>query len=153
MDAPCRIREATRSDLDAVAVLERAVFSDPWEASAFAPHLGPYFLVAEVNDALVGYVLGSRAADQAEVLNLAVASAHQRRGIATRLWGTLSGLLVRAGVRDVFLEVRESNRSALDFYDVLGFRTVGSRPRYYRHPPEDALVLRCCICASIEGAP
>ena len=46
------------------------------------------------------------------------------------------------GGREVFLEVRESNAAAQALYCGRGFRVVGARQRYYRHPVEDALVLR-----------
>jgi len=51
-------------------------------------------------------------------------------------------LLVRRGGREVFLEVRVSNLAARRLYEAAGFRVVGVRPRYYRRPVEDALVLR-----------
>jgi ribosomal-protein-alanine N-acetyltransferase len=50
-------------------------------------------------------------------------------------------------VRQVFLEVRESNLAAQRLYGGLGFRPIGQRPNYYRSPRENGLVL----CLTLEG--
>jgi [ribosomal protein S18]-alanine N-acetyltransferase len=50
--------------------------------------------------------------------------------------------LTEDGVRAVYLEVRESNQRARTLYESSGFDSVGRRRGYYRHPLEDALVLR-----------
>jgi ribosomal-protein-alanine N-acetyltransferase len=83
-------------------------------------------------------------AGEAHVLNLCIASAWRRQGIARNL---LVALLVHArdrGVRDAFLEVRRSNRAAIALYRRLGFECVGTRRGYYQAEDgrEDALVYR-----------
>jgi ribosomal-protein-alanine N-acetyltransferase len=50
--------------------------------------------------------------------------------------------LAERGVRQVYLEVRESNAPARALYEAFGFRAVGRRKAYYRHPVEDAIILR-----------
>jgi ribosomal-protein-alanine N-acetyltransferase len=90
---------------------------------------------------VAGYVFARRAADEAEILNLAVLAAHARRGVGTGLVDAVLGDLVDAGIVRVFLEVRESNAGARAFYDRLGFRPVGRRRGYYSKPREDAVVL------------
>jgi len=142
MDTPYRIRPAGTPDLPQVAAIERQVFSDPWSAGAFVDVLwqGTSW-VAEAQGHVAGYLIGRAAADEAEVLNLAVAPFHRRRGIGTAL---LEYALLRfreAGARRAFLEVRESNRSAQDFYRTHGFHLVGRRRFYYSRPAEDALIL------------
>ena len=67
---------------------------------------------------------------------------HRREGIAARLIdGLLEGLEGRK-VREVYLEVRESNAAARTLYQGRGFTVAGMRRAYYRYPTEDALVLR-----------
>ena len=90
---------------------------------------------------LAGAVAAREAAGEAEILNLAVAPAWRRRGIGRRLMETVLEWTVSAGVRRVFLEVRESNGGARAFYLRLGFAEAGRRRGYYQHPAEDALVL------------
>ncbi|HSB53274.1 MAG TPA: ribosomal protein S18-alanine N-acetyltransferase, partial [Gemmatimonadales bacterium] len=77
-----------------------------------------------------------------EVLNLAVAPEHRRRGIGGALLEAGLKAFRRRKVDEVFLEVRESNHSAQALYLARGFRPVGQRSAYYRNPKEDALVLR-----------
>ncbi len=141
MDVRFRIRPAVPSDLASIAEIERRVFSDPWPETGFAALLGPFtFVAAGATGHPVGYVFGHRVLDEGEILNLAVAPEYARRGIGTELVKTVLEAFERAGVRQVFLEVRESNAGARAFYQRLGFEPVGRRKGYYAKPREDALV-------------
>ena len=141
MDARFRIRPAVRSDLAGIAEIERRVFSDPWPATGFTALMGPFaFVAATAAGSPVGYVFGHRVLDEGEILNLAVAPEYARMGIGTELVETVLDAFERVGVRQVFLEVRESNAGARAFYERLGFEPVGRRKGYYAKPKEDALV-------------
>ena len=94
---------------------------------------------------MVGYLIGREVAGSGEVLNLAVAPEYRRRGIAGALLESGLASFRRRRVDEVFLEVRESNRSAQALYLSRGFRAVGQRAAYYRNPKEDALVLRLAL--------
>lgn len=145
MDARYRIRRARAADAAAIAALERESFSDPWSEASFREAIAApwsFVLVAEAADRLVGYLVGRDMAGTGEVLNLATAAAHRRAGIARRLLEAGLEELGARGASEVFLEVRGSNAAALDLYRRAGFRPVGVRAGYYRHPVEDALVLR-----------
>ncbi len=151
MDVRFRIRPAAPSDLASIAEIERRVFSDPWPETGFAALLGPFALVAApANGNAVGYVFGHRVLDEGEILNLAVAPEYARRGIGTELVQTMLQAFERAGVRQVFLEVRESNAGARAFYQRLGFEPVGRRKDYYAKPREDALVYRRAIRPRVQ---
>lgn len=142
MDAAYRIRPAAPADLPAITAAERAVFTDAWTEAGLAAAIGPYTLVAESESELVGYLFARLAADEAEILNVAVYPEHRRRGVAAGLVHTSLDALRRAGARSVYLEVRESNEAARAFYNTLGFIEAGRRPRYYRRPVEDAVVMK-----------
>ena len=73
---------------------------------------------------------------------MAVAPEHRRRGLARLLLTELERRLAARGVTSLALEVRPSNEAARALYAALGYRQAGRRPRYYRNPPEDALILR-----------
>ncbi|HWG05203.1 MAG TPA: GNAT family N-acetyltransferase, partial [Beijerinckiaceae bacterium] len=81
---------------------------------------------------LFGFVLSRLAADEAEILTIAVDSALRRRGIATRLLAAHMGRLQNAGVHTLFLEVDEENTAARPLYTRFGFETIDRRPGYYR---------------------
>lgn len=103
--------------------------------------------MAEGADGVAGYAVAHHAADEGEILNLAVAPAHHRRGIGRALVEEVLARLAARGVRAVFLEVRASNTAARALYAGVGFREVGRRARYYRRPVEDAIVLRAANVA------
>lgn len=142
MDVPYRIRQATAADLCAIHAIERQAFSDPWSPSAFAPLFDDVALVAVRADVVVGYAFARAAAGEAEIVNLAVDPRERRHGVARQLVGACLERLGNAGAHQVLLEVREGNAAARALYADLGFREVGRRVRYYRNPPEDAVVLR-----------
>ena len=82
------------------------------------------------------------AADEGEILNLAVAPPGRRRGLGRALVRGVLDALTSRGARAIYLEVRESNAPARALYAAHGFREVGRRKQYYRRPVEDAIVLR-----------
>lgn len=91
--------------------------------------------------------MGRAVADQGEILNLGVALQARRRGIGSALVRHILGVFAAAGVREAFLEVRDSNVAAQQLYRRYGFRDVGRRRGYYRRPVEDAVILRAAIPA------
>jgi ribosomal-protein-alanine N-acetyltransferase len=127
-DPPAVIRAGLPGDLAWIARL----LAEVPEAAPWVPESAP-FLVAEPDLGFLAW--RAVAADEFEILNLAVAPGSRRRGIGSQL---LSAAL-RPG--RWYLEVRESNRAARDFYRQAGFLEAGERARYYRNPDEKAIVL------------
>ena len=119
------------------------MFADPWSTQDFRDCVSfALFLVAEEEGRIAGYVVALDAADEGEILNLAVAEGGRRRGLGRALVQAIVTALTERGVRQVYLEVRESNAPARGLYAGFGFRNVGRRTAYYRRPVEDAIVLR-----------
>jgi len=144
MDAPYRIRSAVPADATALVEIERRCFSDPWSEASFREALGSpwaFGLVGHTGGIIQGYLIGREVAGTGEVLNLAVSPDHRRRGLARALLRAGLSTLRKHRIEEVYLEVRESNRSAQALYLSSGFRPVGQRAAYYRNPKEDALVL------------
>jgi len=143
--AAVRLRGAVEADIPALVLLERASFSDPWDAPAFRSLLqgsAARITVAHVDGAVVGYAAVLRAADEAELANLAVESMWQGRGIGRTLLSAAQDSAVSEGVAAMYLEVRESNAPARHLYEALGFAAIGRRRGYYRQPDEDAVVMQ-----------
>lgn len=133
---PLRMRDAR--DEDAVRI--RAILSASPEAAQWQPD---GCVVAEVSGEVIALLAHrSTAADEHEILNIAVAPEWRRRGVARAL---LSQWLrrVRGGV---FLEVRESNQAGRTLYESLGFTVRGVRPSYYANPPEAGIVMGLQTC-------
>ncbi len=143
--AALTIRRAEDRDLDDVAAIERAVFNDPWTRRSFvdlvhAPRVA--FLVAADVDTVVGYAVVLVTGVESELANLAVARLMQRQGVGKRLLRKALKAARDGGAKEIFLEVRASNASAIALYSAEGFQAVGRRVRYYARPVEDAIVMR-----------
>lgn len=139
------IRQMKVSDVAAIAELEKRCFSDPWSADSIASELvNPlsYWLVAEVDGQVAGYVGSQSVLDAADMMNIAVSPEYRRRGVAKALVNELTAYLSKNDVIALLLEVRVSNQPAITLYEKMGFQQVGRRPNYYRNPREDALILR-----------
>lgn len=136
------VRRMETADIPAVAVMERAVFPDPWSANAFRDELaaaGRRYLVVEESGGIVGYGGVMVVGEDTHVTTLAVAPEERGRGLGTRLMLALAEEALAAGSSHLTLEVRVSNEAAQRLYHRFGFETVGLRRHYYRD--EDALIM------------
>ncbi len=141
-----RFRGMTTDDLTAVAQLEAASYDFPWTRGIFHDCLRVGYDCEVLEDEagqLLGYCILAVAVDEAHILNLCVSLGHRSQGLGGLL---LDHLLLKAreqSCRRIFLEVRPSNRAALNLYAGRGFEKVGLRRDYYRaaNGREDAVVL------------
>lgn len=128
-----------------VAALEKICFSDPWSENSVASELKnplSFWLVAEEDGKVAGYVGSQTVMDESDMMNVAVHPDYRRKGIAEKLVTELVEALKKRDSRCLTLEVRASNEPARALYGKLGFVQVGLRKNYYRNPREDALILR-----------
>ncbi|MFN0062207.1 MAG: ribosomal protein S18-alanine N-acetyltransferase [Myxococcaceae bacterium] len=164
--APLHIRRLDESDFERLVALERDAFSHPWSPELLRrelTHTWSTILVAEAVSSqplpkprpeplpeplpkplpkpLIGALIYWRVHDEMHILNVAVAQAARRQGIATQLIERGLEAARASGCVLATLEVRRSNVAAVSLYQRFGFRTVGSRPNYYVDEREDALVM------------
>jgi [ribosomal protein S18]-alanine N-acetyltransferase len=90
---------------------------------------------------LAGFLLARSLFENLEVLKLGIFPEYQRRGFGTLLMEAAYAEGLRRGCCRAFLEVRKSNRGAIDFYERHKFRCVGLRAKYYTDPIEDAWIM------------
>jgi ribosomal-protein-alanine N-acetyltransferase len=135
------IRPAGAADLGAVDALQRSCpEASHWNVADYLDH---QIYVAIVENSIGGFVVFRNvASDEREILNLAVAPALRRKGIASALLGAC----LKGFEGTVFLEVRESNQAAREFYNRHSFQEVSRRPKYYESPPETAIVMKFHSC-------
>ena len=130
------------SDLPQVISIERRAFPTPWSLAMFVLELSKpsgVCIAAIEERRMVGYLICSRYADVWHLMNIAVDPPARRRGIATAL---LEEMIGRAGQDASYtLEVRPSNIYAIALYERFGFRSAGTRRRYYQDTGEDALIM------------
>ena len=91
---------------------------------------------------VLGYVGSQTCFEDADILNVCVAPAARRQGVAEALMLELEKKLLPQGVEQITLEVRASNEPAIRLYEKLGYAQLGVRKGYYEKPREDALILR-----------
>lgn len=142
------LSEAEPSDAPAFAMLHAAAFRRGWSEDEFERLLTERNVVAHramAGRKLVGFILSRLAAEEAEILSVAVAASRQGRGIAGRLLDLHMRRLAGLGVKALFLEVDEDNTPARRLYARAGFHEVGIRPAYYpaaARPASAARMLR-----------
>ena len=140
---PVEITPMTYHDLDTVAAIEAASFSQPWSRQSFQSELAnsqlALYLVARLANAVVGYGGIWVILDEAHLTTLAVDHRYRRLGIAYSLLQALIEHSKRMGARRMSLEVRPSNSPARSLYEKFGFYVRGLRKHYYND--EDGLVM------------
>jgi [ribosomal protein S18]-alanine N-acetyltransferase len=142
------LSEAGPESAAAFAALHDASFRHGWSADEFERLLLDRTVVAHRAMAganLAGFIIARMAADEAEILSVAVADWARGRGLAGKLLDLHMRRLAGLGARAVFLEVGKDNVSARRLYATAGFAEVGRREGYYQAAADTgstALVLR-----------
>jgi ribosomal-protein-alanine N-acetyltransferase len=135
----------THEDLPLVSDIERRSYDFPWSHGVFRDCLlaGYQCIVLDRDGSVAGYGILSVAGGEAHILNLCVDPNYRSYGYGEHLLDEILLQARAAGVRQIFLEVRPSNRTALALYKKKGFHQVANRPSYYqaREGREDAAVL------------
>ena len=145
------ILPAGMQDAEQLAALHATAFQRGWSTEEFERLLIERNVIADratSGTRLAGFVISRLAADQAEVLSIAVAPAYRRQGLARKLLDVHMRRLVSYGTGALFLEVDEANVPARRLYAGFGFSQVGRRESYYADTAQQpggagsALVLR-----------
>lgn len=143
------------TDLDEVQAIERTLYAFPWTKGNFRDSLDAGYSAWVLRDhavtagsSIMGYFLLMDAVDEAHLLNVSVATSHQRRGLGVVMLQKAAEIVRSVGARSLILEVRPSNTRAIAIYERYGFRRIGVRRGYYPHHQanpslrEDAWVMR-----------
>jgi len=153
------IRRMAEQDIDRVAEIASALATAPqwpradYEVAVTAGNRARRIaLVGEYGSDLIGFVIASVLAPQAEIESIAVEAKAQGFGFGSSLLLAVLQELRLAGINEVDLEMRASSlhKTAGLMYERAGFRGVGRRRDYYHDPVEDALLLRLRLAESPE---
>jgi [ribosomal protein S18]-alanine N-acetyltransferase len=136
------VEPATLRDAPKLAQLHGASFHRGWGEAEFEAMLTERNTLVhrlKLGRKVVGFAVSRMAADEAEILSIAVAASHRGRGLSRNLLLTHLGHLAGRGIRTVFLEVEENNQPARRLYQRSGFTVAGHRERYYQQPGGEQL--------------
>jgi ribosomal-protein-alanine N-acetyltransferase len=142
------VEPATQRDAARLAQLHGVSFHRGWGEGEFEAMLSERNTLVhrlKLGRKVIGFAVSRMAADEAEILSIAVDAGHRGRGLSRNLLLIHLGHLAGRGVRSVFLEVEENNAPARRLYERTGFAVVGRRERYYKQPDGEqwnALLMR-----------
>lgn len=130
--------------LDVLAIDEQEEF--PWTLKIFEECLVHDYqcLVLRTSEKIVGFIIARSTHDETEILNLVIDSAERKKGYGQMLLQYLLHDAKQQQMKQIFLEVRVSNKAAMTLYQNNGFAPVGIRKDYYPavNGREDGLILR-----------
>jgi len=130
-------------DIDTIAEIEQQVTPHPWNRKQFEDSfLKHHCLSMVLGDQLVGYAVFTLVAGESEILNIAIGSQWQGRGLGSQL---LNAVIERISgkAEHLFLEVRADNYPAQTLYQNAGLVEICVRRNYYRTAggPKDAIIM------------
>lgn len=132
--------------MEELVALENLCFTEPWSRDAFEAEFRHSYSRTwgwfDEKAELAGYLTGWLVFEEFHIANLAVHPAKRRGGIAQALLDHALKWAVDRQARVSLLEVRASNRPAMQLYLRNGYESVAVRKNYYSNPLEDALILR-----------
>lgn len=138
------IRDMKLEDIDGVYEVEKSCFSDPWSKESFKKEIQnnlAKYLVAEVENKVVGYVGAWFIVDEAHITNVAVSPQYRGQKIGDKIIKSFIDECVKNEMQAMTLEVRVSNTVAQNLYKKYGFKLGGIRKEYYSDNKEDALIM------------
>jgi [ribosomal protein S18]-alanine N-acetyltransferase len=154
------IHRASPPEARVMAVLHASSFAKPWDEAAMGEFIAAPDTLCLIGTAVdssgglpSGLLIARRAADEAELLTLAVAPNFRRAGLGKALLEEAIAVLRAAGAKQLFLEVAEGNQAAIGLYRSIGAKPVGKRSRYYDDGADAAIFsLALCPSAADDGA-
>ena len=138
------IRPMTIDDVDEVYVVEEDCFVDPWSKESIRKELKnnlARYLVAQLDDKIVGYVGVWFVVDEGRITNVAVHSDYRGKKVGDKLVKQMVELCKENNIVAMTLEVRASNIVAQNLYKKYGFKMGGIRKEYYSDNKEDAIIM------------
>ncbi len=142
-EIPITISEIKENQIKSVAEIEKENFSEPWSEKSIRESLNnsTVFFVAEREDTVLGYVGLNFVLDEGYITSIAVKKENRNCGIATALINKCFDFANCKKLAFISLEVRISNKNAIDLYKKLNFNNEGLRRNFYRFPTEDAIIM------------
>ena len=144
------IKKLTSNDIDYIEQifnLEKEIFKNSAFSKSYLNTLikgdNSFIYVYLIDDKVCGYLMILDSIDVYEILAIATIEEYRNKGIAQEL-------LDKIKTKDIFLEVRESNKIAINFYKKNNFKEISIRKNYYSEPTENAIIMKLEVNVSNE---
>jgi ribosomal-protein-alanine N-acetyltransferase len=138
-------RPMRMDDLDTIMLIEPQIYPYPWTRGNFSDSLNSGYSawVLMHNEEIIGYSLMMMVLDEAHLLNLSIAKTYQKQGLGRTLLEHMVDIAKNNQMANMFLEVRQSNISAITLYENMGFNEMAIRRNYYpaTNGREDAILM------------
>ena len=136
------IKKLTSDDIDYIEQifnLEKEIFKNSAFSKSYLNTLikgdNSFIYVYLIDDKVCGYLMILDSIDVYEILAIATIEEYRNKGIAQEL-------LAKIRIKNIFLEVRESNQTAINFYKKNKFKEISIRKNYYSEPTENAIIMK-----------
>ena len=136
------IRKLAINDVDYIEQifnLEKEIFKNSAFNKSYIETLikgdNSFIYIYLIEDKICGYLIVLDSIDVYEILAIATIEEYRNKGIAQEL-------LDKIKIKDIFLEVRESNQIAISFYKKNDFKEISIRKNYYSKPNENAIIMK-----------
>ncbi len=140
-----KFRPMRLDDLDEIMAIEPQIYPYPWTRGNFSDSLnsGYQTCVLVEQEKIIAYALLMMVLDEAHLLNLSVAKSYQKQGLGRFLLEHMLQIAKDHQAANMFLEVRQSNLSAIALYESIGFNEMAIRRAYYpaANGREDAVLM------------
>lgn len=136
------IKKLTSDDInymEQIFNLEKEIFKNSAFSKSYLNTLikgdNPFIYIYLIDDKVCGYLIILDSIDVYEILAIATVEEYRNKGIAQEL-------LAKIRIKNIFLEVRESNQTAINFYKKNKFKEISIRKNYYSKPTENAIIMK-----------
>ena len=136
------IKKLTSDDIDYIEQifnLEKEIFKNSAFSKSYLNTLikgdNSFVYVYLIDSKVCGYLIVLDSIDVYEILAIATIEEYRNKGIAQKL-------LNKIKIKNIFLEVRESNQTAINFYKKNKFKEISIRKNYYSKPTENAIIMK-----------
>ncbi|BET14664.1 ribosomal protein S18-alanine N-acetyltransferase [Fusobacterium vincentii] len=136
------IKKLTNNDIDYIEQvfnLEKEIFKNSAFSKSYLNTLikgdNSFIYIYLIDDKVCGYLIILDSIDVYEILAIATVEEYRNKGIAQEL-------LAKIRIKNIFLEVRESNQTAINFYKKNKFKEISIRKNYYSKPAENAIIMK-----------
>ena len=143
------IENFSEPHLNEVFLIESNSNPTPWKIDTFKQVLEVRtmsFVIKDENK-IIAFCIASKVLDECHLQNISVIEGFRNQGLGTYVIEVLIGSAKIFGLKEIFLEVRESNKVAISFYEKLNFKKVGHREGYYKKDSgrESALLMSLAL--------